>query len=89
MKDPPMQSVTNRVCQSSWCILHVMYHKFSLTSNLSRLPDVFENLSISVKKERHQSAPDTLQDKEEPSDQVTVAEKQSKLFEVGNREEYV
>ena len=45
-------------------------------------PDVFENLSLSVKKERHEPPADTLQEQEEPSGQVDVAEKQTSLYQV-------
>lgn len=44
--------------------------------------DVFESLSLSVKKERYETPQDTLQDQEELTGQVEVAEKQMNLYEV-------
>ena len=43
---------------------------------------MFENLSLSVKRERHQASGDTLRDHEKLSEQVMVAEKQTTLYEV-------
>lgn len=45
-------------------------------------PDIFENLSLSVKKEKYRSPPDTLGEREPPSEMVEVAEKQTNLYEV-------
>ena len=53
----------------------------------SLFSDVFENLSLSVKKERYSSPQDTLGEREAPSELVEVAEKQSQLYEV--KEMYV
>lgn len=44
--------------------------------------DVFESLSLSVKKERYKAPQDTLRDQEELTGQVEVAEKQMNLYEV-------
>ena len=44
--------------------------------------DIFENLSLSVKKERYTSPEDTLGEREAPSARVEVAEKQNSLYEV-------
>ena len=44
--------------------------------------DIFENLSLSVKRERYTSPEDTLGEREEPSERVKVAETQSTLYEV-------
>ena len=52
-------------------------------------PDVFENLSLSVKKERHEPPADTLQEQEEPSGQVEVAEKQTSLYQVTQQHAYI
>lgn len=54
----------------------------SVNSKLCFFPDVFENLSLSVKKERYDAPQDTLQDQEELTGQVEVAEKQMNLYEV-------
>lgn len=44
--------------------------------------DVFESLSLSVKKERYKAPQDTLRDQDELTGQVEVAEKQMSLYEV-------
>lgn len=54
----------------------------SLNSKYMFFPDVFENLSLSVKRERYDAPQDTLQDQEELTGQVEVAEKQMNLYEV-------
>ena len=43
---------------------------------------MFENLSLSVKREHYTTPEDTLRDQEETTEQVVVAEKQSSLYEV-------
>ena len=43
---------------------------------------MFENLSLSVKREHHSPPEDTLRDEEEVTGQVEVAEKQSTLYQV-------
>ena len=47
----------------------------------SLFPDMFENLSLSVKKERYRSPQDTLGERDPPSEVVEVAEKQTQLYE--------
>lgn len=44
--------------------------------------DVFENLSLSVKRERYTTPEGTLRDQEEITEQVEVAERQSTLYQV-------
>lgn len=44
--------------------------------------DVFESLSLSVKREHYKAPEDTLRDQQELTEQVEVAEKQTCLYQV-------
>ncbi|XP_065833618.1 radial spoke head protein 6 homolog A-like [Oscarella lobularis] len=49
--------------------------------------DAIEDISRSVKRDKYSSEPDAIQDVDAPSEQVELAEKQSKLFEVSGESE--